>query len=170
MDTEYFAHSENEKNEKHLLSKHLHETARLAESFACLDEYKQALRLSGLLHDFGKYQPEFQNYLETGGRRGSVPHAKWGAGYARKNNLPEVSIAIDGHHKGLPDKVDWQGDTNEIFHNDEPGFAAVKDAFLKDTGFDEAALAVVPPKLSDSCQRELFMTKPGVLPTICWTS
>jgi hypothetical protein len=29
----YYAHSENDKNEKHLLAKHLNETAQLAESF-----------------------------------------------------------------------------------------------------------------------------------------
>lgn len=80
----YFAHSDNNKKEKHFLKKHLHETARLAESFCCRNEIKPMFRLAGLLHDFGKYNPEFQRYLENGGRRGSVPHAFWGAGYARK--------------------------------------------------------------------------------------
>lgn len=154
---EFIAHSENDFSEKHLLAKHLNETARLAMSFTCRGDFKSVFRLSGLLHDLGKYQLEFQHYLENGGRRGSIPHAKWGAGYARKHQLKEVSIAIDGHHKGLPDKVDWQDDTNEIFHGDEPGFAAVKEAFLKDIGFDEASLSTEKPKLSDSCQRELFI-------------
>jgi hypothetical protein len=48
---EYFAHSENDKKEKHLLARHLHHTAQLAEPFACCDEYRPLFRLVGLLHD-----------------------------------------------------------------------------------------------------------------------
>ena len=77
----YYAHSENSRNEKHDLSKHLCQAAELAESFSCRESYKPIFYVTGLLHDLGKYQPEFQNYLENGGRRGSVPHASWGAGY-----------------------------------------------------------------------------------------
>ncbi len=99
----YYAHSENDRNESHLLPEHLRETAKLMESFAGRPEYKPLFYATGLLHDLGKYQPEFQRYLENGGRRGSVPHASWGAGYARRNRLLEASISIDGHHKGLPD-------------------------------------------------------------------
>ena len=99
----YYAHSENHRNEKHGLSKHLHQTAKLAESFACHETYKPIFKVTGLLHDLGKYQPESQSYLDNGGRRGSVPHAAWGAGYARLCRITEASIAIDGHHKGLPD-------------------------------------------------------------------
>lgn len=53
----YYAHSENKNNEKHFLSQHLKETVRLAESFACREEFKPALSVAGLLHDLGKYQP-----------------------------------------------------------------------------------------------------------------
>ncbi len=156
--TKYFAHSENDKKEKHPLAKHLHETARLAESFAGQDEYKSLFKLSGLLHDLGKYQPEFQHYLENGGRRGSVPHAKWGAGYTRKFKINDVSIAIDGHHKGLPDKAAWQSDTNPILHNDEPGFDDVRQAFLSDAGFEELSLESLQPlPFENAFQRELFI-------------
>jgi len=155
---DYFAHSENDKNGKHPLAKHLHETARLAESFAGQDEYKPLFKLSGLLHDLGKYQPEFQHYLENGGRRGSVPHAKWGAGYSRKFKINEASIAIDGHHKGLPDKAAWQSDTNPILHNDEPGFDDVRQAFLSDVGFEELLLESLQPlTFENAFQRELFI-------------
>lgn len=154
---EYFAHSGNDEMKWHSLAKHLLETAKLAESFACRDNFKQLLRLAGLLHDFGKYQPPFQNYLKNGGRRGSVPHASWGAGYARKFKTNEVSIAIDGHHKGLPDRVDWQNDTNKIVHDDEPGFDDVTAAFVNDTGFDEAAFSSLCKLPADPFQRELFI-------------
>ena len=79
MIKKYYAHSENGHGQKHDLSKHLKETADIAESFGN-NEIKNIFRIAGLLHDFGKYQPEFQHYLENGGRRGSVPHSVWGAG------------------------------------------------------------------------------------------
>jgi len=114
----YYAHSENSDNDKHSLSKHLHRTAIFAESFACEEKYKVIFKITGLLHDLGKYQPEFQNYLENGGKRGSVPHASWGAGYARLLRIIEASLAIDGHHKGLPDSAAWKSDT-ELFNRGE---------------------------------------------------
>lgn len=155
--TVYFAHSENDKKEKHLLARHLHHTAQLAETFASCDEYRPLFRLIGLLHDLGKYQPEFQQYLEHGGQRGSVPHAKWGAGYARKLKANEISIAIDGHHKGLPDRADWQNDTNEIIHDDEPNFDDVRKAFHSDLGFDESLFSSPLLKFDYSLKREIFI-------------
>ncbi|SFL91430.1 CRISPR-associated endonuclease/helicase Cas3 [Desulfomicrobium norvegicum] len=153
----YYAHSENNDGSKHDLSKHLFETAQKAEALACRKEYSQFFRLAGLLHDFGKYQPAFQDYLEHGGRRGSIPHAKWGAGYARKFKIYDVSIAIDGHHKGLPNRADWKNDTNQIVYDDEPDFDEVKNAFLVDTGFDEMTLEYVCAPALNGLQHEIFI-------------
>jgi len=153
----YLAHSANDKNEKHGLAKHMIETGQLAESFAAKEEYRPLFLLAGFLHDLGKYQPDFQRYLEQGGRRGSVPHAKWGSGYARKHKANDISIAIDGHHKGLPNRADWQSDTNEIVHDDQPGFDEVVTAFVEDTGFQEVAFSSLCQLSFDSCQRELFI-------------
>lgn len=157
--TEYFAHSENDDQKKHLLAKHLHETAQLAESFAGREEYKPVFRLSGLLHDLGKYQYAFQDYLENGGRRGSVPHAVWGAGYAGKLKNSDVSIAIDGHHKGLPDRAAWKSDINPFLHDDVSGFGEVVNNFLADIGFDATSFTMPQPLEFDSSgfQRELFI-------------
>lgn len=155
---EYFAHSENNNNEKHSLAKHLHETARLAESFVGREEYKPLFKLSGLLHDLGKYQQEFQRYLEDGGRRGSVPHAAWGAGYAVKLKNNDASIVIDGHHKGLPDRARWKSDINPFLHDDVAGFDDVVKTFRADTSFDEAFLMPQQLKFDASgFQRELFI-------------
>jgi CRISPR-associated endonuclease/helicase Cas3 len=153
----YFAHSENDNNEKHLLAKHLEHTAKLMEGFSCSERFKPIFKIAGLLHDFGKYQSAFQAYLENGGRRGSVPHAKWGAGYARKFRINDASIAIDGHHKGLPNRADWKSDTNQIVHDDEPGFDEVKNAFLVDTGFDEMSLASFSASALSGFQHEVFI-------------
>ena len=62
---EYYAHSENDCKKKHELSKHLYKTAQLAESFACEEKYKPIFKMTGLLHDFGKYQSAFQDYLKV---------------------------------------------------------------------------------------------------------
>lgn len=154
----YFSHSENDDNRKHLLSKHLEETAYLAEKCACKEEYKSVFKAAGLLHDLGKYQPEFQHYLENGGRRGSVPHAAWGAGYARKIKLEELSFAIDGHHKGLPNRDTCKTDTNPFIHDDVAGFDDVIKAFLTDNDLDEASLATSQLQLdAKGFKREIFI-------------
>ena len=155
---DFFAHSENKHNIKHPLSKHLLETAQLAETFAACDEYKVLFRLSGLLHDLGKYQPAFQNYLENGGRRGSVPHASWGAGYAGKLKNSVASIAIDGHHKGLPDRAAWKSDINPYLHDDVPDFDEVVASYLADIGLEITNLQAPPLEFdANGFQQELFI-------------
>jgi len=156
--SEYFAHSENDLKEKHRLSKHLRETAQLAESFACEEIYKSIFKMTGLLHDLGKYQPAFQNYLINGGRRGSVPHASWGAGYASKFKIHEASIAIDGHHKGMPDKAAWKSDTNPYIHDDVPDFNSVVESYLDDVGIEESSIkSLTPISFINGLQREIFV-------------
>lgn len=154
----YFAHSENNNNKKHLLSKHLKDTAMLARSFACQSEFQKIFYLTGLLHDLGKYQPDFQNYLENGGKRGSVPHASWGAGYARRGRLLESSIVIDGHHKGLPDNSAWKNDTEQYKRGDVGGFEEVVKTFISDIGFEESILKAINSLTFDKpFQREAFI-------------
>ena len=155
----YYAHSENSDKEKHSLSKHLKETAKLAESFACRESYKTTLYLTGLLHDLGKYQQEFQNYLENGGTRGSVPHSSWGAGYTRRNGLLEASIVIDGHHKGMPDNSAWKSDTEPFKRGEVVGFEDVVRTFMIDNSIDESAIRqnVVTQIPKPPSQREVFI-------------
>ena len=155
---DYYAHSENSRNEKHCLSKHLHQTSRFAESFACQDNYKPIFKMAGLLHDLGKYQPVFQNYLENGGKRGSVPHASWGAGYARLRRVIEASIAIDGHHKGLPDSAAWKSDTEPFTRGEVVGFENIVKTFISDSEVKEANIKK-PDSLAfaDLSQREVFI-------------
>ncbi len=154
----YFAHSENYHNEKHFLSKHLKETAKFAEQFSCKESYRPIMKVAGLLHDLGKYQLAFQDYLENGGRRGSVPHASWGAGYARIIKQLEGSFAIDGHHKGLPDKAAWKSGTERYLRGEEPEFDQVIKAFLNDNDLKDSDFtypADMVPK--EPFQREMFI-------------
>lgn len=155
---EYYAHSENSRKEKHGLSKHLHQTSKFAESFACQEDYKFIFKITGLLHDLGKYQTAFQDYLANGGERGSVPHAAWGAGYARLCRIIETSIAIDGHHKGLPDKSAWKSDTEPFNRGEIMGFESIAKTFISDTEVNEADIKK-PYSLAftDDSQREVFI-------------
>lgn len=154
----YYAHSENDNNEKHTLSKHLLQTAELASSFTCQEKYQPIFYMTGLLHDLGKYQLAFQDYLENGGRRGSVPHASWGAGYARCNGLLESSIAIDGHHKGLPDNAKWKSDTEPFKRQDIIEFEDLVKTFKDDVGVDDNFFGQLKlPEFSQPLQREAFI-------------
>ncbi len=154
---EYYAHSENSRNEKHRLSKHLHRTAQLAESFACHENYKPIFRMTCLLHDLGKYQLAFQDYLINGGKRGSVPHASWGAGYARILKVLEASVAINGHHKGLPDNSTWKSDTNPFNAGEIAELDDIVKTFISDTGVNEANIKRPSLAFADLFQREVFI-------------
>lgn len=154
-DVKYYAHTQNENGKWHYLDQHLKEVARFIESFACKKEYKAIFKTTGMLHDLGKYQPAFQNYLLNGGQKGSVPHASWGAGYARILRMLEASIAIDGHHKGLPDNAAWKEDTEPYKRGDIPSFLNIKKDFINNTEFQEVDSESI--KFETPSDRELFI-------------
>lgn len=125
----YLAHAHPQKTDltgqllPHELQEHLHDTARLAATFAPLETMQVWATLAGLWHDLGKYHPDFQHYIKqaTGysahleepdnvsAKAGKVPHS--GAGvYLARESLPEaqfgtlwrlLAYVIAGHHRGL---------------------------------------------------------------------
>ncbi len=104
--SDYFAHSTNDpsKSDWQPLDRHLEEVARLAGEFAGRFGAEEWGRACGLLHDLGKFSPEFQARLE-GGRR--VDHSTAGARKAldRYGSALGLVVAyvVAGHHSGLPD-------------------------------------------------------------------
>lgn len=82
------------------MQEHLEGTAKLAAEFARLFGGESQGRLTGLLHDIGKYSDGFQHRLNGGP---PVDHSTAGAQVAWAMRQPEVAFAIAGHHGGLPD-------------------------------------------------------------------
>lgn len=125
MNKEVIAHikknSDGSWAEPHLLKDHLKSTLKLASKFA--EEFKNSdwAALIALLHDLGKYHPDWQKYIrkETGyfdedahieveGYAGRPNHSAAGAIFLfeKFNNSPMakvLSYVIAGHHTGLPD-------------------------------------------------------------------
>src|SRR6516225_4108857 len=106
----YYAHSaENQPPSSwQRLQQHLMNVARLAHEraqAACPSNAQllDAAMAAGLLHDLGKYRPEFQRYIEGRPPQGSKNHSQAGAAKAFVAGHAPVAFAVAGHHIGLPD-------------------------------------------------------------------
>lgn len=117
------------------LEDHLMNVAFFTKQFAAKAGLPLSGKLIGLLHDFGKYSGEFQNYLKSAkglldqdhddyvdanAAKGKIDHSTAGAQrvwkhYERKAiNLPYVqflALAIASHHSGLIDCLSAEGET-----------------------------------------------------------
>lgn len=116
----HFAHTgkKPDRTDWQRLDAHLRAVADLAKSFAgaaCPQSTAliRAAYAAGLLHDLGKYRPEFQTKLifESQDEQPPVPrdatfHKQAGAAKAAFAGHAPVAFAIAGHHGGLPNKTD----------------------------------------------------------------
>ncbi len=90
------------------LDDHLKATAELAAALAkaagAPEDFSRRAFAAGLLHDLGKYTPEFQQLIR--GEIKKAPHSKFGAIASYKyGSSADLAFAILGHHAGLPDKA-----------------------------------------------------------------
>ena len=102
-----------------IIEEHCLNVARLARELIYEDEYSCGLKdlayNAGLLHDFGKYRPDFQRYIlaasganQFGKVPPKAPHAIVGAIEARRlfddpMIADTLAYCISGHHRGLYD-------------------------------------------------------------------
>ncbi|HMT94289.1 CRISPR-associated helicase Cas3' [uncultured Thiothrix sp.] len=106
---------ENNRAIEHWLDEHLRDVAQLAADYASIFNSAEWAYVTGLWHDLGKYNPEFQHYIGVKSgynpnahieQVGKVNHSAAGALYAVQKHktlgLP-LAYLIAGHHAGLPD-------------------------------------------------------------------
>jgi len=145
---EFLAHSINKNGVGHKLKEHLLNVAMTMEEIIKNSEYRRIFFLTGLLHDIGKYQVEFQKYLKDGGKKGGVPHASLGAAMAKEIKIYEAAFAIDGHHKGLPDFADLKDDIADFFESSKCRYEKTKESFFNDIEIETKDIILEPFKLS----------------------
>lgn len=153
---DYISHTENNNGFTHGLASHLVGVSKIMECFTDNHIFKKVFWTTGILHDLGKYQSAFQKYLLEGGRRGSVPHSSWGAALSTKYNQFEAAFAIDGHHKGLPDKGNLKSDLDEFEEPQHPVYTSIKAAFLTENPINECDLNYIDIGLRGT-DKELFI-------------
>jgi len=110
MKSVFWAHSgsEGDRSDWQLLSEHLADTARLAAERGRLLGLGRSAELAGLVHDLGKYDPEFDRVLR--GEPVRVDHSTAGGVTLLNSAGPLRPVAellaycVLGHHAGLPDK------------------------------------------------------------------
>jgi len=64
--THYVAHVRTSDKSKQTVATHLQEVAEITKRLAAKINVPEAGELIGLLHDFGKYSLQFQNYIKSG--------------------------------------------------------------------------------------------------------
>lgn len=112
------------------LKSHLLNTCKYAEQFAKNLGLSHVAGLVGILHDFGKYRAEFQEYIKSqNGVRGSVDHSSYGAIFFRNyiSDLKDnnaflifgeiIENCILSHHNSLGLKDDIDENFNSPFLN-----------------------------------------------------
>ncbi|MBP6871908.1 MAG: CRISPR-associated helicase Cas3' [Bacteroidales bacterium] len=152
----FIAHSKNGSGKEHILTDHLEGVAAQLENFLKYLPYKKIFKVTGLFHDFGKYQPAFQRYLREGGKRGSVPHAAWGAALCKEYGQIEAAFAIDGHHKGLPDIGDLKTDLYQFSEPDNEIYRETKEVFYNQNALSDKDLQYSDTNLRGT-DKELFI-------------
>lgn len=118
-----FAHSKNKRRQRQELVEHLTHVAEQAALFAEGYGARDLAYVSGLLHDIGKFNPTWQQYLLNAEAQPTIKqkgpgHKGAGAVYGEQLGSPLVAFLIAAHHGGLPSLADlkaqlreWSGDS-----------------------------------------------------------
>jgi CRISPR-associated endonuclease/helicase Cas3 len=100
-------------DEFHSFQAHLSKVAKKAKEFSEKFNAGELAYYAEFWHDLGKYNPEFQKYLEQCDRaskinssepKNRVPHAIYDAKLAAEK-FQAIALLIYGHHVGLPQQA-----------------------------------------------------------------
>ncbi|HLW00259.1 MAG TPA: CRISPR-associated helicase Cas3' [Ktedonobacterales bacterium] len=102
-----FAHSKNASGQRQILIDHLRQVAEQATQFAAPLGAAELAFIAGILHDIGKFHPDFQHYLLAAEanptqRHHGPDHKGGGAVLATSMQLDSLAFLVAGHHGGLP--------------------------------------------------------------------
>ena len=137
-----------DKSQWQTLKAHLTGVSKLAADFAASFGAQVMAQTAGLLHDLGKADYRFQNYLEKSALenfngRCPIHHSEAGAAYADKSYQKQIkeilSNCIIGHHTGLPD---YQGNPGTLIDRLENGKKELADL----DGCIDEFLNMLPPE------------------------
>jgi CRISPR-associated endonuclease/helicase Cas3 len=152
-----YAHSANAAGQRHDLLDHLRSVAEQAADFAASFGGGELARWAGLWHDLGKFHPDFQAYLsqaEAGGRQRGPDHKGAGAIVASRH-CPPLSMLVQGHHGGLPDRAEVPGWLRERAADRRTG-EAMGLALAAGAAVEPAGALTPPPHLGQH-DTELFL-------------
>ena len=111
----FYAHTPSKSGKNwHLLRDHLETVSEMAGKNAAKFGAEEEGKAVGMLHDIGKANPEFQDYLlkswkaekEGGMRPKSTPHSVFGGIALAQAGLPMLSVVAAGHHGGIANLCD----------------------------------------------------------------
>jgi len=167
----FYAHSRPDPDRRRWqeLRKHLDEVATLAEQFAP-GKWKAHARVAGLWHDAGKYQLDFQRYIERdveasneGAKGRRIQHAIVGAAHALRTgmDLLPIALAVQAHHGRLKNP----GLLEDAITN--TGATLLRDA--ERDGLPQDLMEVAVPRLPPEAQDRGFVDRRGFADTVSWT-
>ena len=155
-----FAHSCNFAGDRHDLVAHLLAVADGAREFAAAFEGCDPAWYAGLWHDVGKFNPEFQEYLQRceadPQARLSGPDHKAAGAVLASEHYPPVSLLMHGHHGGLRSRADTRNWLAER-KGDAAVQQAIADARRAIPELEPAAPIAAPSTIGDDLAMELYL-------------
>ena len=166
----------NEAGDIQTVREHSEQTAMLSAQYA-IDPLKKICYLIGLMHDIGKYSPEFQKRLHD--KSITYEHSLAGAKAVDeldKKHVPDIvrhlmQLCILGHHTGIPDcGLRSDDETNPTLYGRLKRPAGDYSAYKADLAIPDDAFPYFESYLKDGCvSREEMLEKYAFLVRYCFS-